>query len=416
MANKQLTAWISCFFSALFFFYTISQLTMFNTISEAFAQSFQLSTSELTILSSSYLYANALWLLPGGMLLDRFKSKNIILFFMALSVLAAFLFSFSKSNTFNMLLRIIEGAASAMSLLACLRLAHDWFENNASSVIGIIISIGLLGGVFANLFYPHALLAYGWRNSIFLNAIMGFIFLAAMFFFIKMPKNFIIRKSSRSLLSAAKIIFQELKLTFFLKENWKCGLYIGLMNLPIFVLAALWGTQFLTQYQGYSEVAAGELISLIFIGELIGAPIMGLLANKKKTKKEIMIIGAIASFILILFIIFSHGKSILVPEVLFFLLGFSISAQVLGYPLIVENNQHSISSTATGFGSLLSNSTGAIMQIIFGLILVSKTAENHLQYTQESLLKAILLLPLAFLVCIFIALTLKKPSKATNNF
>jgi sugar phosphate permease len=405
--NKQ--GWFSCLLSALFFFYTISQLTIFNTISAPLSLSFNLSTSELTTMSSVYLYANALWLLPGGILLDRFPAKHLIIFFMTLCVCAAFGFGFSNSVTLNIILRAIEGMASAMSLLACLRFAHDWFANKASSVIGYVVSIGLLGGVFSNLVFPHLVAMLGWRATVLINAIIGLLFLALIVIFTRAPKSTIQYKKQHSYFASAKKILFELKVVLTHIENWKCGCYIGLMNLPIFVLAALWGNLFLTQYKGFSESSAGLLISLIFIGELVGAPIMGLISNKLQKKKIIMLLGAIASLVIMLLIIFISQKYYLANCLLFLMLGFSISPQILGYPLIAENNAHELASTATGLGSLLSNITGACMQIIFGIILVAKVINSgDTQYTTHSILLAAAILPAAFVASAFIAVMLKE--------
>lgn len=380
---------------------------MFNFINTSLAAELSMSSSSLSLMSSAYLYANAIWLLPGGMLLDKIRAKSLLVFFMLLCVISSFIFSVSSSISVKFFLRIIEGVGSAMSLLICFRMAHDWFPNKTSSIVGFIVSIGLLGGVYANTVFPLLVLSFDWRFTVFFNAVVGSVFLLMIIIFVKSPDK-------KEVLSAyIKVKDQYRKLLFGLKtvlinsENWKCGLYIGLMNLPIFVLAALWGNVFLVQYKGYSETAAGLLISLIFIGELIGAPVLGMLADRFNKKKIIMFFGAITSLFSILLIIFSGTMNFHVDFVLFIILGFAISAQVLAYPLLMKNNPAHIASTSTGFGSLLSNATGAFMQISFGALLTLKLGTVGIEYTEYSLLLAITILPAAFMVSTILASLLK---------
>ena len=79
-------AWIVTLTASLFFFYEFIQLNLFNAIAVDLMQDFHLDAAQLGNLSSMYFYANALFLFPAGMMLDRFSAKKLLLFAVALLV------------------------------------------------------------------------------------------------------------------------------------------------------------------------------------------------------------------------------------------------------------------------------------------------------------------------------------------
>lgn len=141
---------LACIGAGLFFFYTIFQKVTFNAISTHLIAHFHLTNTGLGAVSSAYLYANALWLIPGGILLERFSSRMVTLLFMFACVASSFIFAESSSLFLDVILRFIGGFGSAMSLLISLRLATNWFPNQTARVIGLLVSLGMSAGIVAS--------------------------------------------------------------------------------------------------------------------------------------------------------------------------------------------------------------------------------------------------------------------------
>ena len=76
--SQDWRSWIVCFSAALFFFYEFIQMHMFSAISPELMRDFSLNASQLGLLSTTYLIANTLFLLPAGLLLDRYSTRPTV--------------------------------------------------------------------------------------------------------------------------------------------------------------------------------------------------------------------------------------------------------------------------------------------------------------------------------------------------
>ena len=85
-ANRAAHAWLVCMTAALFFFYEFMQMNMFNTLNDPLRQAFSLTASEVNQAANYYFYANMIFLLPAGLLLDRISTRLLILTSMILCV------------------------------------------------------------------------------------------------------------------------------------------------------------------------------------------------------------------------------------------------------------------------------------------------------------------------------------------
>ncbi|QLH41848.1 MAG: MFS transporter [Coxiellaceae bacterium] len=117
-----------CYFS----FFNLFQISVFNSISAGLMTDFHLSSLQMGWFSATYLIANTLWLVPGGLLIDRYSARHTALLFAFLDVMACFVISISHHLLVSIMMRFIQGMASAMSLLICARFANRWFANKAT--------------------------------------------------------------------------------------------------------------------------------------------------------------------------------------------------------------------------------------------------------------------------------------------
>ncbi|HSW71117.1 MAG TPA: MFS transporter, partial [Gammaproteobacteria bacterium] len=113
-------AWLATLTAALFFFYEFIQLNLFNAIDIQLMQDFQLDAPQLGQLASMYFYANALFLFPAGMLLDRFSTKKLLLFAIVLCTIGTFIFAISSNYFIAALARFLVGCGASFCFLSCI--------------------------------------------------------------------------------------------------------------------------------------------------------------------------------------------------------------------------------------------------------------------------------------------------------
>ncbi|HSW68624.1 MAG TPA: MFS transporter [Gammaproteobacteria bacterium] len=341
-----------CLLSALFPFYAFFQMTVLNTLSENFIDSFQLSHIGLSALSSAYLYGDALALIPAGLILDRFNTKSIILLSFSLLLISSSLFYFSESFYLAISERFAAGIAHAFALMSCFRIAALHISNDKQGlVMSAILTIAFLGALCAQLPYVWLLKHVGFNNAAFIQIFIGILIFFILKTSIKLPLTQ--RFENFNLLSAIKN-----------PQNEIAAIFIALMSAPFMLLGALYGLEYLSYNKSLNSFDASFIVSLIFIGTIIGSPFMGWLFDRVKFPKILMMIGVLLTLIsCILLFYMQHYLGLI-----FLMIGFFSSVQVLGYPIIAINNPSGILSTSMGLANFFIMILLGSLQLVTGYI------------------------------------------------
>jgi MFS family permease len=407
--------WIVILAASLYFFYEFIQLNLFNAIDVQLMKSFNLNAPQLGQLSSMYFYANLLFLFPAGILLDRFSTKKILLCAITLSTLGTFIFAISNTYSEAATARFVIGAGAAFCFLSCIRLASRWFPASKMALVtGVVVTMAMLGGLVAQT--PLALLsvALGWRNGVLLDAALGIVIFVAILLLVQdfPPNSHEKVKSDRAQLKSIGFL-RGLKIVFLNPYNWLNGIYTSLMNLPVFLLGALWGIHYLVEVHHVTLVQASYATTLFFVGVIFGSPAFGWLSDHIGRRVLPMIMGAILSLGVVFILIYAPHLSLTSLMGLFFAIGFVTSSQVLSYPTIAELNPIALTSTAVSIDSMTIMLSGAIFQPFFGWVMerhLTQHAVTHVAsvYSASDFLNAMLIMPIAFAIALVVALFIKE--------
>lgn len=360
-------SWFVCLSAALFFFYEFIQMHMFNAINDELRLAFHVNATQLGVLSSTYLIGDVAFLLPAGMLLDRFSTRGILLSSLAVSIIGTLGFSQTHSFAAAAFFHGISGCGNAFCFLACIMLVSRWFPTNRQAfVVGIVVTMAFLGGVIAQT--PLAWMAnvVGWRVSLVYDAILGGIFFLVILINVKdFPDDYI-----HPIKHGTGVSFMTgLKAAILNVQNSLAGTYTCLLNLPIMVLDAVWGVTYLKVVHGLNNIQASNVAAMIFFGSMIACPLAGFISDRIGLRKKPMIIGAILSLFIVLLIVWIPGWSYATLLGLFFLLGIFTSTQIISYPFSAESNTAALTGTSLGFVSLLIMGGAAVAQVLFGKLL-----------------------------------------------
>jgi MFS family permease len=396
---SKFSPWIICLPAALFFFYTIVQLALFNVISLDVMQSLGISPFGLGKLSSSYLYVCAAMLLPAGWLFDRYSTKKLLLIASSLSVLGVFLLGSSFHILPAVIGRSLTGLGNAFAFLGCMRLVSRWFPpSHIALAVGLAVTIAMFGGIVAQTPFSLLVQTVGWREALFINAICGIVIVCLIVGAVRdVPADNVFK--AQTVLD----FLQSFKRACSDYRNWLCGFYTGFLNLPVMLLGALWGNLFLIQGHGFSATQAGTLTSLIFLGLIIGAPLAGWVSDRLQQRRRVMLLGALFATVTICGIIYISLPLTLLA-ILLFVLGLVSGAQVLSYSVIPEICPPEIESTCLGLVAVIVNGVGAGAQVLFSWI-ISWLGHGFTLgdggvpiYTLKNYQASLTLMPVAFLL------------------
>ena len=411
---RRLQPWLVVFSAALYFFFEFIQMNMFNALDPALFKAYHLTdTTSLGQLSACYMYANMLCLFPAGIILDRCSTRKIFILTMLMSVTCTFLFSMTHTLWQGELLRFITGIAGSFCLLGCVRLASRWFSpKHMALVVGLIVTFAMIGGMVAQTPFTEMIEHFGWRQTLIIDGIIGMFLLTII---ILMVRDFppgtqeFFEKQHDSLIKIG--LRSALRQTISNKQNWLAGIYASLINLPIFILGSTWGSWYLMQAQHLSEIKSSYVTSMIFIGMIIGSPLIGEISDFLSNRKMPMILGAIASLAVALTIMYTPHLSLVDLLFLFFALGVVISSQVIAYPLVAESNPSMLTGTSEGLASVLIMSGGLVIPLFPALL--NLNWHHHVihgipVYSSNSYHLAFMIMPVAFLIALIAALFIKE--------
>jgi len=411
--SPTIKSWIVCFSAALFFFYEYIQLHMFSTIDQDLMRDFGLRAGNLGNLSACYFYSCILFLLPAGQLLDRFSVRNISLIAMGICVLGTALFSQTTSLLTAEICRFFTGIGSAFCFLSCVRLASRWFPSNRMAFItGLIVTMAMIGGMVAQT--PLALLTekLGWRNALMMDAVLGAVIFAIIWTFVKdYPEEYDESQHASTLISNVGY-FKSLKQSYLKLQNWLAGIYTCLTNLPIYLLGAIWGGLYLMQIHHFTRTQASYITSMIFIGSVVGCPLMGWISDYIGKRRLPMLYPCIISFLLVTIIIYAPSLSLGGFMLLFFLIGLTTSSQIISYPAIAESNSKALTATAVSVVSFTTLSGGAVFQPLFGWLMDKHwdgTVVNKVAvYSPSDYHFALMIMPIGFVIAFIAAKFLRE--------
>ena len=362
-SKERWLPWCICFAASLFFFYEFIQGNMFASIADDIMQDFHIQAGSLTYLSSVYYVSNVLFLFVAGVILDRFSAKKTILWAMLFCVASTFVLAYVHSFFLALICRFITGIGSAFCFLGPIRIASNWFPPRRMAMItGLIVTIAMTGGMLAQYPLTKLVLYIGWRSAMLWLGWLGLCILGLMMVFIQDKPNPSKTSVKISILNSAKVAYLN-------PQTLRAACYASFMNMSVAVFGAVMGSLYLMQRLDIVKEDASLINSMLFLGAIVGGPLMGWFSDKWGVRIPPMRFGACASLITVLAILYLP-VTYWMMLVLFFLLGLLTASQVISYALVAESNSSAITATAVSIVSILTQSGYVLYQNIFSTLML----------------------------------------------
>lgn len=397
----DLMAWVVCLSAGLFFLYEFFQLNIFDVINQPLRDEFHIDAAQLSWMSSAYLWADILFLLPAGVILDRYSTRTVILSAMFTCVLGTVGFALTDSFILASFYHFLSGIGNAFCFLSCVVLVSHWFPPRRQAlVIGSLVTMAFVGGMMAHTPFAYLYELFGWRRALLIDGAVGALLLLWIFWVVYDRPEGSLTKIQNNPDHVGSGFLKALANS----QNWLAGFYTSFLNLPIMVLCALWGASYLQVVHHLSEMAASNVVSLIFMGSVVACPIAGWLSDSQGRRKPLMIAGAVATLITVLPLFLHISLSQFTLSILFFALGFFTSTQVISYPLIAESNPAENTGASTGIASVIIMGGGGVGQVLFGWLMAHHAEAAVSSYKVADFQFAMWMFPIAAVLALITAL------------
>jgi len=188
---------------------------------------------------------------------------------------------------------------------------------------------------------------FGWRSSFQLIAVINFI-LTFLFYIIVRDRPLQGDSDFPVASMNTRQAFGNIQKLFKQKDFWIIS-FATFARYGIFAaFQALWAGPYLMEVMGYSALTTGNLILLLNVGMISGAPCWGILSDRLfNTRKWVIIAGSIAIVLTIIILaIIPLGTPLSLVSLLFFCFGFFNATGLLMYPHIKELMPLEMSGTA----------------------------------------------------------------------
>ena len=407
VVKSLLSPWVICFTASFLFFYSFIQGTMFASIADNIMHDFHIQADGMTYLSSSYYVSNVIFLFVAGILLDRFSTKKMILLAMLFCVISTFIFAYADSFYLALFCRFVTGIGSAFCFIGPIRIASRWFPPKRMALVtGAIVTMAMTGGMLAQYPLTKLVALVGWREALLVVAWLGVGMFIVMIFCIKdKPGSMTLQTEKKiSVLSAARQAYLNPQTLF-------AAAYASVMNMAVAVFGAMMGSLYLMQRLGVGKEDAAMVNSMLFLGAIVGGPVIGWCSDKMGLRILPMKLGAVLSllvFLLVLYVPVSLGAM----AVLFFLLGFFTAAQVISYALVAESNSPVMTATAVSTVSILTQGGYIVYQNLFSMLLLwnggMQMTDGVPIYSLGDYQTAAIIFPLGLVLALWVVMKLKE--------
>jgi ACS family glucarate transporter-like MFS transporter len=161
-----------------------------GVVAQSVRGEFSLSPVQMGYLFSSFLWSYVIFLLPIGVMLDRFTARNINAAGIAVWSLAMAATAGVWSFGTLLITRLVMGAGEATSIPSCGRIVREWMPAKERGVANVFWSAGsFLGPALGAVVVAAITAAWGWRAAFIILGAAGFVWLACNMIWFDRPEK-----------------------------------------------------------------------------------------------------------------------------------------------------------------------------------------------------------------------------------
>ncbi|MDQ0951156.1 MFS family permease [Streptomyces phaeochromogenes] len=342
------------------------------------ADRFHVNASALSTFSILQLLVYAGMQIPVGLMVDRLGTKKVLTLGVVLFTIGQLGFALSPSYGMALASRALLGCGDAMTFISVLRLGSRWFPARRGPMVAQLAGlVGMAGNLVSTLVIARLLHGVGWTAAFAGSSVAGVVVLVLMLLFLKdhpeghEPEPFPHR--------GAAYVRRQIVASW-REPGTRLGLWVHFTTqFPAMVFLLLWGLPFLVEAQGLSRAAAGELLTLVVLSNMLIGLVYGQIVARHHAARLPLALGTVLSTAVV------WGATLAYPAdrapmwlliVLCVVLGACGPASMLGFDFARPANPPERQGTASG----ITNMGGfvASMTTLFAIgVLLDATGGNY---------------------------------------
>ncbi|MFI1091648.1 nitrate/nitrite transporter [Streptomyces sp. NPDC020917] len=258
------------------------------------AERFHIGASALSTFSILQVLVYAGMQIPVGLMVDRLGTKRVLMLGAMLFTVGQGAFALSHSYGMALTARAVLGCGDAMTFVSVLRLGSRWFPARRGPLIAQGAALfGVAGNLVSTVALSRLLHTAGWTPTFLGTALGGALVLVLVALFLKdHPEGF--EPAPVEHAGAAYVRRQ-------IAASWRePGTRLGMWThfttqFSGMVFLLLWGLPYLVEDQGLSRGAAGGLLTLVVVANMVFGMLFGQLIARHHGLRMPLTLGVIAA-------------------------------------------------------------------------------------------------------------------------
>lgn len=415
--NKMKTlGWLICGMGMIFYSYEFLLRIAPSVMEPQLRDFFDISATGFGSLVGVYYLVYTPMQIVVGPLLDLYGPRIVLTVATGLCALGSFMFALTHSLFIAGVGRFLIGLGSAFAFVGAMKLAAVWLPaNRFATFAGLVTALGMVGGMVGDIGLTPIVSAIGWRDTIFFGAIFGVVLMPLMAIIIRnAPPHQQVTHAQVNLSEISKELVKIVRN----RQIWLSGVIACLLYLSLSAYAEVWGIPYLRS-RGFSADNAAWANSMVFMGWLLGSPLLGLFSDAIKKRRLPLMLSSVIAGISISAVLYLNIHSLLFIAVCLFLFGFFCGAEVICFAIAYDRVSQRIAATTIAFVNMLTMAGGFIFQPLIGKFLDaawSGVMQGDIRvYPAQDFQHALSILPLAMLLAFLLLFALEDYFKATER-
>ncbi len=360
---QQLYPWFMWSLPLSFFAFQFILRLFPGLVMSEFLTKYQISATDFGIFASLYYVGYAGMQIPIATLLDKYGPRIVV-------GLSAIICGFAVEsiivlNSWNMALvsRFLIGVGSVAGFLGTSKVISLWFpKQRYARLVGLTFSFGLLGALYGGKPISLLLTQVGWEKVAFMLGLTAILLGLLSLIFVR-NKLEIKEMTALPLITALKRIVKNKTLLLLAVGNF---LMVGSLE----GFADVWGVSYLMTAKDLSKVEASSIISFIFVGMLLGGPILAYFSEKFNAHYKVTIFCGIAMSALLGCVLYLNaGFSTILLSTIMFLIGILCCYQVIVFAIGTQLVSKELLGITVAFLNCINMLGGSFFHVLIGHLL-----------------------------------------------
>ncbi|HOG16313.1 MAG TPA: MFS transporter [Syntrophales bacterium] len=372
--RTKVGAWtVFAILAAVFVFSYFIRLST-GVLGPTLMEDLRLDVEQLGLLAGAFFYAFAFCQIPVGVALDSFSPKYVLLATLMPAIAGCALFALAGNFSTALWGRILIGVGMSSMLMGSLKIFGNWFRQDQFAFLsGMMLSLGNLGAFVSAAPLVFAVTMIGWRNCFWAFSLFLALSFLAILLFVKDEPGRGPASSTSAAASGGSSRgigrLSSLGVVFLDRNFWMISLSAFIRYGSLICIQGFLGTLYLVQVMGYPAQKAGNILSMIAIGYLVGSPLMGRLSDSMfRSRKKVMVWGLFL-YTLFMPLFLLDPDSDLLWYITFFALGFFASIGAVSFAHVKELFPKEVSGVALTANNLFNIGGVAVGQHVIGMLM-----------------------------------------------